>query len=140
MNKLRMKRNTPGYPDGITARMFTAGLVYDEAELGKVLYVSFLSMGVAEEVTAVSQPIVEPPNKAVETKAPETKKRGRPTKEEAKEPEATIAAYLLAQKLDVNTTEVLKAAKGLGIEAKNNFAVITLGDAEKIESELKKQA
>ena len=152
MATMRMKKTTPGSPDGFGTVMYEEGREYRvdvdiPASLAKAFVVD---MEVAEYVTEGKAVPAAPKNAAVKA-APENKVEAPETVEKPEEKEhgweppkkkdkkgKVMRVYQLADELDIPSKDILIAIENLGIYARNAASGLSEEEVAKLKSALTK--
>ena len=155
MATMRMKKTTPGSPDGFGTVLYEEGREYRvdvdiPASLAKAFVVD---MEVAEYVTEGKSIPAAPQNAAVEA-APDNKAEEAPEEPETPKKEKkdfgwealkkkdkkgkVMRVYQLADELGINSKDILIAVENLGIYARNAASGLSEEEAEKVRTALKK--
>ena len=154
MATMRMKKTTPGSPDGFGTVMYEEGREYGvdvdiPASLAKAFVVD---MKVAEYVTEGKAISAAPENAAVDAapdnkvkepemveKKPEKKDFGwEPPKKKDKSKGKVMRVYQLADELDIPSKDILIAIENIGIYARNAASGLSEEEVEKVRAALKR--
>ncbi len=152
MPKIKMLITTPGALDGIHIKNFEKGLLYSIPDQISV-YLSnlFLNMGVAEEIKIVRQRGLNPsetkPNTPSETKElplgknqkildDMDKENNDDEKKEESKKIVVMRVFQLSDELNIPSKEIIKVAKGIGINVTAPASGLSEEEVDKIKKEL----